>query len=104
MQLVKSNVHDHADGAHQARNDATLRTVSTPTHVTPVSTDSPDGGGPVWRIPCGDMINRERAITVFVDNGEVVVVGPPGESARLAGSQLDELRTALEKAATLAER
>lgn len=59
---------------------------------------------PVWRIQCGDLISRERCVTVFVDDNEVVLVGPPGETARLTGGQLGQLRTALNEAAKLAER
>nr|WP_307849494.1 hypothetical protein [Qaidamihabitans albus] len=63
-----------------------------------------EGGQPVWRVQCGDMISRERCVTVFVDEGEVVLVGPPGETARLTGGQLGQLRAALNEAARLAER
>jgi hypothetical protein len=61
-------------------------------------------GQPVWRIQCGDLISRERCVTVFVDQNEVVLVGPPGETARLTSGQLGELRAALNEAAKLAER
>lgn len=63
-----------------------------------------ENGQTVWRIRCGDMINRDRCVTVFVDNGEVVVVGPPGETARLTDGQVGQLRAALNEAAKLAER
>lgn len=111
VQLVDANTVSRAASADEPLNGATLPAVSPPADTTqsadiPV-VDVPDAfesGHPVWRIPCGDMINRERAVTVFVDHDEVVVVGPPGESARLVGSQLNELRTALDEAAKLAER
>lgn len=61
-------------------------------------------GQPVWRVRCGDLISRERCVTVFVENNEVVLVGPPGETARLTSGQLGELRAALNEAAKLAER
>lgn len=63
-----------------------------------------ENGQPVWRIRCADMIHRDRCVTVFVDNGEVVVVGPPGETARLTDGQVGQLRAALNEAAKLAER
>ncbi|MPY81938.1 MAG: hypothetical protein GEV00_01220 [Actinophytocola sp.] len=63
-----------------------------------------ENGQTVWRISCGDMINRDRCVTVFADNGEVVVVGPPGETARLTNGQVGQLRAALNEAAKLAER
>lgn len=62
-----------------------------------------EGDRTVWRIQCGDMISRDRCVTVFVDGGEVVVVGPPGETARLSAGQAAQLRAALTEAATLAE-
>ncbi|MGH3515942.1 MAG: hypothetical protein ACRDQ7_00680 [Haloechinothrix sp.] len=61
-------------------------------------------GHTVWRIQCGDMINRDRCVTVFVDAGEVVVMSPPGETARLSTGQVSQLRAALNEAAKLAER
>ncbi|WP_020663499.1 hypothetical protein [Amycolatopsis benzoatilytica] len=63
-----------------------------------------EGGQVVWRVQCGDLISRERAVTVFVEDNEVVVVSPPGETARLTSGQLGQLRAALNEAATMAER
>ncbi|PXY34854.1 hypothetical protein DI005_17010 [Prauserella sp. PE36] len=63
-----------------------------------------EGGQLVWRVQCGDLISRERCLTVFVDDDEVVLVGPPGETARLTAGQLGQLRAALNEAAKLAER
>lgn len=63
-----------------------------------------ENGHAIWRIGCGDMINRDRCLTVFVDQGEVVVISPPGESARLSASQVGQLRAALNEAAKFAER
>lgn len=63
-----------------------------------------EGGNTVWRVQCGDMIHRDRCVTVFVDAGEVVVVGPPGETARMTTAQVSQLRAALNEAAMLAER
>ena len=63
-----------------------------------------EGGHTVWRVQCGDVINRERCVTVFVDDSEVVLISPPGETTRLTGGQLGQLRAALNEAAKLAER
>jgi hypothetical protein len=61
-------------------------------------------GRKVWRVRCGDVINRERCLTVLVDHGRVVLVGPPGETAVLSAGQLGQLRSALREAAEQAER
>lgn len=63
-----------------------------------------EGGQLVWRVQCGDMINRERCVTVLVQGDQVVLVGPPGETARLSAGQLGQLRAALNEAAKLTER
>ncbi len=57
-----------------------------------------------WRIRCRDVANRERFLTVFAEQGRVVLVGPPGESAVFTPGQLGELRTVLRQAADEAER
>lgn len=57
-----------------------------------------------WRIRCNDALDRERCLTVVVDNGQVLVVGPPGEAAVLSPGQLGQFRTALLEAAERAER
>jgi hypothetical protein len=57
-----------------------------------------------WRIRCRDVVNRDRSLTVLVDRGTVVVVGPPGETAVLSAGQLGQLRVALREAADQAER
>ena len=57
-----------------------------------------------WRIRCQDVANRERFLTLFVEHGRVVLVGPPGESAVLTAGQLGQLRAALQEAADEAER
>jgi hypothetical protein len=61
-------------------------------------------GRRVWRISCGDVINRERCLTVLVERNQVVLVGPPGETAVLNAGQLGQLRAALREAAEQAER
>ncbi|WP_420852696.1 hypothetical protein [Saccharomonospora piscinae] len=63
-----------------------------------------EGARVVWRVQCGDLISRDRCVAVYVDDGEVVLVGPPGEAARLSADQLWQLRAALNEAAELAER
>jgi hypothetical protein len=50
------------------------------------------------------VINRERCLTVLVDRNQVVLVGPPGETAVLSTGQLGQLRAALREAAEQAER
>jgi hypothetical protein len=57
-----------------------------------------------WRIRCSDVVDRERCLTVMVDRGRVVLVGPPGETAVLSADQLVQLRAALREAAEQAER
>lgn len=64
----------------------------------------PDGGRRVWRVQCGDVVNRDRCLTVLVEKDTVVLVGPPGETAVLTTGQLGQLRTALKEAAEQAER
>lgn len=76
--------------------------LSTDARATQASTS--EGGQPTWRVQCGDLINRDRCVTVFVENDQVVVVGPPGESARLTAGQASQLKAALNEAAKLAER
>jgi len=61
-------------------------------------------GRKVWRVRCGDVINRDRCLTVLVERNRVVLVGPPGETAVLSAGQLGQLRTALREAAIQAER
>jgi hypothetical protein len=57
-----------------------------------------------WRIRCSDVVDRERCLTVVVDEDRVVLVGPPGETAVLSADQLVQLRAALREAAEQAER
>lgn len=61
-------------------------------------------GRRVWRIGCADVGNRERSLTVLVERDQVVLVGPPGETAVLSSRQLGQLRAALREAAEQAER
>lgn len=57
-----------------------------------------------WRIRCHDVVSRDRCLTVLVDKGRVLLVGPPGETAVLTNEQLSQLRNALEEAAVQVER
>jgi hypothetical protein len=57
-----------------------------------------------WRIRCQYVANRERFVTLFVEHGRVVLVGPPGETAALTAGQLGQLRAVLHEAAEEAER
>jgi hypothetical protein len=50
------------------------------------------------------VANRERFLTLFVEHGRVVLVGPPGESAVLTHAQSGQLAAALQEAADEAER
>lgn len=65
---------------------------------------SNEGDHTVWRVQCGDLINRGRCVTVYVDEGEVVVACPPGETARMSAEQVSRLQVALSEATRLAER
>lgn len=66
--------------------------------------DEPGARGRQWRIRCQDVADRDRFLTLFVEHGRIVLVGPPGESAVLTPGQLGQLRTALQEAADEAER
>jgi hypothetical protein len=55
-------------------------------------------------VPCGDVIDRERCVTLFVENNQIVMVSPAGEAARMTPEQLIQLKTALNEAAKMAER
>nr|WP_253858857.1 hypothetical protein [Prauserella alba] len=101
-----------ADPAATAGSPAGASVPVARQHFSPVPTaDSRDGaarreenGQVVWRVQCGDLIGRERCMTVYVDDDEIVLVGPPGEAARLTRTQLGRLSAALGEAAGLAER
>lgn len=90
----------HTSAAH------TVRPVTPAAAVDPrtASVRHYEGGQLVWRVQCGDLISRERAVTVFVEDNQVVLVSPPGETARLTSGQLGQLRAALNEAAKMAER
>ncbi|MGW9308974.1 hypothetical protein ACWGPQ_13285 [Saccharomonospora azurea] len=108
------DVHSITAGAAGTDTVSALRGSGKPTRraITPPSRTAPyfdsgrryEGGQVVWRVQCGDLISRDRCLTVYVDDDEVVLVGPPGETARLSASQLGQLRAALNEAAELAGR
>jgi len=81
-----------------------VRLRSEPEFDVDMGVDEPAQRTRQWRIRCQDVANRERFITLFVEHGRVVLVGPPGESAVLSPGQLNQLRTALREAADEAER
>ncbi|SMC85355.1 hypothetical protein [Kibdelosporangium aridum] len=54
---------------------------------------------PRWDVQCRDPFGRDRALTVIVDRGRVVLVPPPGASAVLSAQQTRRLRQALDQAA-----
>ncbi|ONI84343.1 hypothetical protein ALI144C_14305 [Actinosynnema sp. ALI-1.44] len=54
---------------------------------------------PRWDVQCHDPFGRDRALTVIVDHGKVVLVPPPGSSAVLSAQQTRRLRQALDQAA-----
>ena len=114
MEFVDSLAGGHAGTAMRPLRPAPgvpgLATATRP--VTPSAVADPrtagvrhyEGGQLVWRVQCGDLISRERAVTVFVEDNQVVLVSPPGETARLTSGQLGQLRAALNEAAKMAER
>lgn len=99
--MAPESARVHGTNGHAARPVLGTTTVSEPREPGPRRYEK---GQPIWRVRCGDLISRERCVTVFVNDNEVVLVGPPGETARLTSGQLGELRIALNEAAKLAER
>jgi len=51
-----------------------------------------------WLVTCRDVAGRRRNLTVFVSQGHVVVVAPPGETAVFAPLEVGRLRAALRDA------
>ncbi|WP_157736546.1 hypothetical protein [Actinoalloteichus hoggarensis] len=68
-----------------------------------VGSAEPHGGRPHWLVDCRDVANRACVITVLVDHGRVVLLGPPGETAVLTAAEVGRLRTVLHEAAELAK-
>ncbi|MDS0132988.1 MULTISPECIES: hypothetical protein [unclassified Amycolatopsis] len=112
MEFVDSFAGGHAGTATRAVRTAMVSPAPAVRPVTPAAAVDPrtasvrhyEGGQLVWRVQCGDLISRERAVTVFVEDNQVVLVSPPGETARLTSGQLGQLRAALNEAAKMAER
>ncbi len=114
VEFVDSFAGGHAGTATRAVRPAMVSPAPAPAvrPVTPAAAVDPrtasvrhyEGGQLVWRVQCGDLISRERAVTVFVEDNQVVLVSPPGETARLTSGQLGQLRAALNEAAKMAER
>lgn len=52
-----------------------------------------------WQVSCRDLVGKRREVTICVDNGNVVVVTPPGETAVLSPMEVGRLRAALREAA-----
>lgn len=77
---------------------------SRPESDANVGAGEPQAAPRQWRVRCQDAASRERFVTVFVEHGRVVLVGPPSESAVLSPGQLSQLRSALQEAADEAER
>jgi hypothetical protein len=80
------------------------RVQGLPQDVVSGQPTSPSDGRRAWQVHCRDVVNRERCLTVVVDKGRVVLMGPPGETAVLSVGQLGQLRTVLREAADQAER
>ncbi|WP_436494811.1 hypothetical protein [Actinokineospora sp. HUAS TT18] len=51
-----------------------------------------------WTVSCRDIAGRRRDVTVFVRQGRVVLVAPPGETAILSPLDVGRLRAALRDA------
>jgi hypothetical protein len=51
-----------------------------------------------WSITCRDVAGRRRDLTVFVRQGRIVLVAPPGETAVLNPLDVGRLRAALRDA------
>jgi hypothetical protein len=54
---------------------------------------------PRWWVDCLDPFGRDRAMTVLLEHGRVVLVAPPGETAVLSPQQTRRLHHALDRAA-----
>lgn len=51
-----------------------------------------------WTVSCRDIAGRRRDMQIFVRQGRVVVVAPPGETAVLSPLDVGRLRAALRDA------
>ncbi|MFI7680230.1 hypothetical protein [Actinophytocola sp. NPDC049390] len=57
-----------------------------------------------WSITCRDIAGRRRDLTVFVRQGRIVLVAPPGETAVLNPLDVGRLRAVLRDAVVDAAR
>ncbi|MCA1194427.1 hypothetical protein [Saccharopolyspora sp. 6V] len=55
-----------------------------------------------WQVSCRDVAGRRRNMAVYVNQGNVVVVAPPGETAVLAPLEAGRLRAAIREAVVAA--
>ncbi|ASO18943.1 hypothetical protein FHR81_001209 [Actinoalloteichus hoggarensis] len=55
-----------------------------------------------WSVNCRDVAGRKRDLTVYVNEGQIVIVAPPGETAVLAPLEVGRLRAALRDAVVTA--
>ncbi|AUS79629.1 hypothetical protein C1701_16155 [Actinoalloteichus sp. AHMU CJ021] len=55
-----------------------------------------------WSVNCRDVAGRRRDVVVFVDQGQVVLTAPPGETAVLSPLEVGRLRAALRDAVVAA--
>jgi hypothetical protein len=53
---------------------------------------------PRWSIGCHDAFGRDRALTIFVEGDQVLLVPPPGAAAVLSPQQTRRLGAALDQA------
>ncbi|MGB3442247.1 MAG: hypothetical protein WBA97_26175 [Actinophytocola sp.] len=57
-----------------------------------------------WSITCRDLTGRRRDLTVFVRQGRIILVAPPGETAVLNPLDVGRLRAVLRDAVVEASR
>ncbi|MCX2733518.1 hypothetical protein OOZ19_25025 [Saccharopolyspora sp. NFXS83] len=55
-----------------------------------------------WQVSCRDVAGKRRSMAVYVKQGNVVVVAPPGETAVLAPLEAGRLRAAIREAVVAA--
>lgn len=55
-----------------------------------------------WQVSCRDVAGKRRTMAVYVKQGNVVVVAPPGETAVLAPLEAGRLRAAIREAVVTA--
>ncbi|MGW3467360.1 hypothetical protein ACWDKQ_02545 [Saccharopolyspora sp. NPDC000995] len=55
-----------------------------------------------WHVSCRDVTGRRRDMSVLINQGNVVVIAPPGETAVLSPLEVGRLRAALRDAIVVA--